>query len=105
MAVCAVNCGIISDVVENGAYALLRNSILQSGKSPAYADCIEKVLKWQNPSKDFKANIFEPDRLLQHLKSELDTADFVCENRIVLAVGAIVLIVLLLLCICRACCS
>lgn len=103
MAVSVVNCGLISDAVESAAYALLRQSNLQSGKSPEYANCVEKVLKWQGATKDFKENLLSPDRLLQHLKAELDAADFLCENRIALSVGAIVLVVLLLLCICGVC--
>lgn len=103
MAVSVVNCGLISDVVESAAYALLRQSILQSGKSPEYASCVEKVLKWQDATKDFKEHLLAPDRLLQHLKAELDAADFLCKNRIALSFGAIVLVILFLLCCCVIC--
>lgn len=103
MAVSFVNCGIIEDAVEAGAYALLRQSILESGKSVEFADCIEKVLKWQGAGKDMKENMFNPDRLMEHLKTELNTADFLCENRIVLSVVAFVLAILFILCICGCC--
>lgn len=104
MAVSVVNCGIVSEIAESAAYSLLRQSTIESGKSEQYADCIQKVLKWQDPAKDFKENIFTPDRFLQHLKSELQTADFLCENRIALSVGAIVIVILFLMCcVCQIC--
>ena len=103
VAVSVVNCGLISEVAESAAYALLRQSILQAGKSKEYANCVEKVLKLQDPTKDFKENLFTPDRLLQHLKNELEVADFLCENQNVVIAGAIVLVILFILCICRIC--
>ena len=99
VAVSVVNCGLISEVAESAAYALLRQSILQAGKSKEYANCVEKVLKLQDPTKDFKENLFTPDRLLQHLNNEKEIAEYLCENQNVVIVGVIGLLILFLLCI------
>ncbi|CAO1423859.1 unnamed protein product [Diamesa serratosioi] len=103
VSVSTANSGMFTEVVESAAYTLLRQSILEAGKSEQYANCIEKVLKFQGAGKDIKENIFNPDRLLQHLKNELNTADLLCENRIVFSLVAIVLAILIIISICSCC--
>jgi hypothetical protein len=98
------NANFLASFAEKGAYEIIRQALIENGKTHEEATCIVKFMKATGATDDVTSLIFDPKAMVQELQNRIDFANFACSGAGILTFFIAIIVLVWICCCCVRCC-